>query len=466
MDWTLSSLAQDIQSGRLSPVEVTRHYLERIERIDPRLRAFISIDSERALAAAKDSEARLVADTKRGPLHGIPFAVKDLCYVPGFSTTCGTPNPEYFSSESECTAVSRLRAAGAIIVGKLNMTELALGPFGDNFHHGDVQNPWREQHCAGGSSSGSAAAVAARLVPGTLGSDTGGSIRVPAACCRVVGLKPTYGRVSRAGVMPLCWSMDHIGPMALTVRDVALLLGIIAGHDDRDATSSRLPVPDYLSALSDRIAGARIGIPENFFFEGLDPEVETSVRNAAEALKELGARLETVRLPDPQLASETAYLISRCESAALHRRPQLEQPHKLKPQAKARLEVAMHISAYDYLQALRLRGPLTQRFIRAAFANADVLLTPVIPEPAPPLSWAASTDPGEATQRVRQFTRFTRPFNGFGLPALTVPCGFSTLGLPLAFQLVGRPHDESTLLRIGHAYEQSMGWYRKQPALE
>src|SRR5882724_4138174 len=241
-----------------------------------------------------------MAGRSRGPLHGVPLAHKDLCHMAGLPTSCGTRTREYFTSPLECTAVARLREAGAVTLGKLNMAELAMGPFGDNAHHGDVQNPRREGHCAGGSSSGSAAAVAAGLAIAALGSDTGGSIRLPAACCGVVGLKPTYGRVSRAGAMPLSWSLDHLGPLTRTVGDTALLLEIVAGYDSRDPTSSRRGVPYYQRMLEGPIADLRLGVPENYYFDGIAPEMDGAVRTAASALEGLGVLVTPVRVPDPR----------------------------------------------------------------------------------------------------------------------------------------------------------------------
>jgi Asp-tRNAAsn/Glu-tRNAGln amidotransferase A subunit and related amidases len=294
-DWTVGSLAEAIKARKVSPVEAVRGYLERIERLNPKLRAFITVDAEGALRRARELEA----ETPRGPLHGVPLAYKDLCAVRGLPTSCGTKTPDYFLSAQDCTAVTRLARAGAITLGKLNMSELAMGPFGDNAHHGDAQNPWRPGHITGGSSSGSAGAVAARLCAGALGSDTGGSIRLPAAACGVVGLKPTYGRVSRTGAMALSWSYDHLGPLTLTVRDCALLLGVMAGHDPADATSSAREVPDYLAALDAPVRDLRIGVPENYYFDKLHPEVERAVREAIAALGSLGARVEALRVPDP-----------------------------------------------------------------------------------------------------------------------------------------------------------------------
>src|SRR5882762_3200146 len=299
-DWTVETLSRAMAARKISPVEATRACLDRIERLDGRIHAFITVDAEGALAAAHALEGELAAGRSRGPLHGVPLAYKDLCHVPGLPTSCGTKTREYFAPPIECTATARLREAGAVTLGKLNMTELAMGPFGDNAHHGDVQNPWKPGHCAGGSSSGSAAAVAAGLALATLGSDTGGSIRLPAACCGVVGLKPTYGRVSRAGVMPLSWSMDHLGPLTRTVADAALLLEVVAGYDPHDATSSRRGVPYYQRMLESPIGGLRVGIPENFFFDGISPDVDAAVRAAAEVLEGLGAHVVPLRVPDPR----------------------------------------------------------------------------------------------------------------------------------------------------------------------
>src|SRR5437870_3716415 len=287
-DWTVETLGRAIAARKISPIEGTRACLDRIERLDGGIHAFITVDAEGAVASARALQAELAQGRSRGPLHGVPLAYKDLCHVPGLPTSCGTRTREYFPSSIECTAVTRLREAGAVTLGKLNMTELAMGPFGDNAHHGDVQNPWRPGHCAGGSSSGSAAAVAAGFAVAALGSDTGGSIRLPAACCGVVGLKPTYGRVSRAGVMPLSWSLDHLGPLTRTVADAATILGIVAGYDRRDATSSRRGVPYYERMLETAIAGLHVGVPENYYFDGVTEEMAAAVRAAARAVEGLG----------------------------------------------------------------------------------------------------------------------------------------------------------------------------------
>jgi len=461
-DWTIGSLAEAIKTRKLSPIEVVRECLDRIARLDSKLRAFITVDAEGALARARALEK----EAPRGPLHGVPLAYKDLCVVRGLPTSCGTRTPDYFLSDRECTAVTRLSRAGAVTLGKLNMSELAMGPFGDNAHHGDAQNPWRLGHITGGSSSGSGGAVAARLCAGALGSDTGGSIRLPAAACGIVGLKPTYGRVSRAGAMPLSWSYDHLGPMTLTVRDCAILLGVIAGHDPADATSSRRRVPDYIAALDGPVRGLRVGVPENYYFDGLHQEVDAAVRVAVAALSELGAHVEPLHVPDPEpMVAACNNVMVRAESAAIHSRILKERPEELQPAVLARLAPGLQVSAYDYIQASRLRARFTREFIAGVFSKVDVLVAPTIPEPAPSLAEAKSGSTDDVVKRMGRFSRLTRPLNTLGLPALSVPCGFSADGRPIGIQLIGRPFDESVVLRLGHAYEQAAGWHSRRPPL-
>ncbi|MGH7265899.1 MAG: amidase [Candidatus Rokuibacteriota bacterium] len=462
-DWTVAELAAAIRARRISPVEAVEDYLARIARLDGRLRAFITVDAEGALRAARAREAELMAG-RGGPLLGVPLAYKDLCAIAGLPTSCGTKTAEYFVAEADATAVTRLTRAGAVTLGTLNLSELALGPFGDNAHHGDARNPWRPGHVAGGSSSGSGVAVAAGLAAGTLGTDTGGSVRMPAACCGIVGLKPTYGRVSRAGVMPLSWSLDHLGPMARTVRDVGLLLGVIAGHDPRDATSSRRPLPAI--DLDRPITGLRVGVPERYYWDRLDPEVGDAARAAIGVLDGLGAHVDGVSIPDPQLAVDVGNVLARCESAAVHARMLREQPHALQPAVRARLEVGLHIRAHDYLQAARLRARLARAFVRDVLAGIDVLVVPTIPEPPPALAAVKAGSIDEVVRRMGRFSRLTRPWNTLGLPVLSVPCGFSAAGLPVGVQVVGRPFDEPTVLRVGHAYEQAAGWWRRRPPLD
>jgi aspartyl-tRNA(Asn)/glutamyl-tRNA(Gln) amidotransferase subunit A len=460
---TLAALAAKIRAREISPVEVTEACLARIETMGPRLHAFIHVDADAALRTARIREAEVKAGRSRGPLQGVPLAHKDLFVWGGRAASCGTALPEYFRSDHDATAVARLEGAGAITLGRLNMAELAMGPFGDNAHHGDAETPWRAGHCAGGSSSGSGAAVAAGLAYGALGTDTGGSIRLPAACCGVVGLKATYGRVSRAGGMPLSWSLDHVGPLARTVRDAAILLGVIAGSDPRDATASAHPVPDYGASLGQSITGLRIGVPDRYYGDGLDEGVATAFRHALDGLRGLGAEVIECPIPDPTILNDLANLIARCESAAIHTRIARESPHLLQPGVRARLEIGFNVSAHDYLQAMRLRARATRTFVDEVFARTDLLVTPTTPEPAPALADVKAGVPDEIVARMGRFSRLTRPWNALGLPALSLPCGFVPDGRPVGLSLIGRPFDEATVLRAGHAYEQAAGWWQRRP---
>jgi aspartyl-tRNA(Asn)/glutamyl-tRNA(Gln) amidotransferase subunit A len=464
-DLTLTELAAAIAARKISSLEATDACLARIARLDARLHAFITLDADGARARARALDAELAAGRRQGPLHGVPLAYKDLCHVRGLPTSCGTRTAEYFTSERECTAVARLGAAGAVTLGKLNMSELALGPFGDNPHHGDVDNPWKAGHVSGGSSSGSGAAVAAGLAFGALGSDTGGSIRLPAACCGIVGLKPTYGRVSRAGAMPLSWSLDHLGPMTRSVRDAALMLEIIAGHDAHDATSSHRAVGAPLAALDGPVRGLRLALPENYYFDGVTPEVRAAVEQAAHALESLGASVRTLRLPDPAPMIDVCNILARSESSAIHARVARDRPHELGAAVRSRLEVGFHVSAHDYLQAGRLRARLTRAFVREVFAEVDAVLTPTIPEPAPALAAVTAPPAEEIVRRMGRFSRLTRPFNGLGLPVLSVPAGLSADGRPLGLSIAGRPFDEATVLRLGHAWEGASAFRGRRPAL-
>ena len=465
-DETLAALAARIRAREISPVEVTEACLARIETLGPRLHAFVHVDAETALRTARIREAEVKAGRSRGPLHGVPLAHKDLFVWGGRPAACGTAIPEYFRADQDATAVARLEAAGAISLGRLNLSELAMGPFGDNAHHGDVETPWRPGHGAGGSSSGSGAAVAAGLVYGALGTDTGGSIRLPAACCGIVGLKPTYGRVSRAGAMPLSWSLDHVGPLTRTVRDAAILLGVIAGADARDATASTRPVPDYVTGLDRPIAGLRIGAPDRYYEEGVDDVVRMAVQAATEALRGLGAEVVECPLPDPAPLNDLANMISRCESTAVHGPIVRESPHAAPagrpgahgggvPRERPRLSPGR---AAPRPRHAHLRG----RRVRAGRPRWS---PPPIPEPAPALAAAKAGSPDDIVRRMGRFSRLTRPWNALGLPALSLPCGFATDGRPVGLQMIARPFDEATLLRAGHAYEQAAGWWRRRPPL-
>jgi aspartyl-tRNA(Asn)/glutamyl-tRNA(Gln) amidotransferase subunit A len=461
MSWTVESLAAAIRGRHISAAEATQEFLARIARLDPVLRAFITVDGDGARHAAAVRDAELAAGRVRGPLHGVPVAYEDLCAVPGLPTSCGTRRDDYLPANTLCTAADRLSSAGTVTLGKLNMSELAVGTFGDNAHRGDVVNPWRPGHCAGGSASGCGAAVAAGLVPAALGSDTGGGIRIPAAWCGIVGFKPTYGRVSRAGAMSLSWSNDHLGPMTSSVRDTALVLDVIAGFDPVDATSSRRPVPEALATVDEGVRGLKIGVPDNAYFDGIAPDTAAGVLAVARALGEQGARVDGIRVPDPQAMLDVASLVAAVEGTAVHARMLHERPDELQPAVRARLTVGLHVSAHDYLQASRLRARLTRVFLREVFADVDLLLVPTVTGAAPALRDVTVGPVDALLRRTAGLSRLTRPFSGLGLPALAVPCGFTADGLPLSAQIVGRPFDEPTVLRAGRAWEHAVGGFER-----
>jgi aspartyl-tRNA(Asn)/glutamyl-tRNA(Gln) amidotransferase subunit A len=460
--WTIGSLSEAIRRRDLSIVEIVHECLQRIEADE--LRAFVTLRGDSALEVARLLDSELHRGQYRGPLHGIPLAHKDLLFIEGMPTSCGTSVKNYFEADRTATVITRLVSAGSVTLGKLNMTELAMSPFGDNAAYGDVRNPWSHRHSAGGSSSGSAAAVAGGLVFGSIGSDTGGSIRQPAAYCGVVGIKPTYGRVSRAGAMPLSWSLDHIGPIARTVRDAALLLNAIAGEDTRDTTSSSIPVEDYLRGIDASIAGIRIGVPQNYHSTGLEPELEAAVFEAGEVIARLGGRLVQIAIPDPGPMNSASSLITRSEGCAIHGAFAQGHPDVLASTIRSRLELGYQISAYDYLQAQRLRVRLARAFVDDVFEKVDMILMPVAPGVAPRLKDLVAGTIEVQLERMGHLTSLTRLGNGLGLPAISVPCGFSTAGLPFAFQLVGRPFGEAAIIHVAHCYEQECGWWNSRPS--
>jgi aspartyl-tRNA(Asn)/glutamyl-tRNA(Gln) amidotransferase subunit A len=405
-----------------------------------------------------------MAGKLRGPLHGMPIALKDLCATKGIRTTAGSKVLAHAIPTEDATVAARLAEAGTILLGKLHMNEFAYGPDGENPHYGPVRNPWNHEHITGGSSSGSGAAVAASLCLGALGSDTGGSIRIPAALCGIVGLKPTYGRVSRYGLTPLSWSLDHAGPMAKTVEDAALLLRAMAGHDARDPSTVRRPVPDYAAALTGDVRGLRIGLPNTYFYDVLDPEVERAIQQAIEVLKGLGAVVKEVAWPALRYTTLAALILVLVEAAAFHEpwlRTQAEAYH---PDIALRLKWGLLLPAPVYLKAQRLRARLCQDVARL-WADVDVLLVPATMTPAHRIGETLARLPGREMSSREALLRLMRPFNLTGLPAISIPCGFGAAGLPIGLQIAGQPFDEATVLRLAHAYEQQTDWHQRRPPL-
>lgn len=457
----IAALAGAIARKELSPVEAVRAYIDRVERLDGTLHAYTSFQPEAALEAARAAEAKVMAGEALGPLHGVPLAVKDLFGVAGWRRTCGSA---FLDEEiaADATAVARLRDAGAVLLGLLNLHEFAFGPTGINPHHGTARNPWDTARVCGGSSSGSGCAVAAGLAAGALGSDTGGSIRIPAALCGVVGLKQTYGLASRSGIYPLSGSFDHGGPLARTVTDAALLLQAIAGEDATDPTTCGAVVEDYTAGLGKSIAGLRVGVPEDFFFTNLDPEIDAAVRAAIAALAELGAHVEEVALPFAKEAVAAWVTIALVEAYAIHEAHVDERGDELSPDVRERLLLGRPIAAAEYERARGRREALVAEMARV-MESVDVLALPATPIAAVPVDNPVAMLGGREVTGADVLGRFTRLAAFTGQPALSVPCGFTAGGLPIGFQLIGRRFEDASLLRVAHAYEQATPWHARRP---
>ncbi len=464
---TLAELADAIRGKRVSAVEATEAALARLKRLGgpDRLNCVAGLDEEDALRQARAADADLAKSRARGPLHGVPLAHKDMFFRKGRPSGCGAKFLNDVPAQTTAAVLERLDAAGAIEIARLAMVEFALGLTGHNAVAGTPRNPWNPAHITGGSSSGAAAAVAARLVPGALGSDTGGSIRFPAAVCGVVGLKPTYGRVGRFGAMALSFSLDTVGPLARTVTDCALIYEAVAGFDARDPGSSRRAVPPVLPGIEDGARNLRVGVPKSYFYDPLAPEMAKLVRASLEVFRAEGARVVEVDIPDIAAANALTLLVTATEGAAAHMPRLAEHAGDYGPQTLARLAAGLLVPASAYLEALAWRKVVVREFCERVFAHCDVLHAPVMVAPAPTI---AESDLGAHPGFARQMTAMghcTRPFNFLGLPSISVPCGFAGNGLPAAFQLAARPFAESTLLRAARAYERATDWHRRAPAL-
>jgi aspartyl-tRNA(Asn)/glutamyl-tRNA(Gln) amidotransferase subunit A len=459
---SLVGVARAIATREISSREVTRACLHRIAEWQPRLNAFMAIEAEAALAAADAADAALAKGNARGPLHGVPLAHKDMYYDAGKVVTCGSLIRRDFVATTTSTALRRLKDAGTIRLGSLQMVEFAYGPTGHNAHYGAVRNPWNVDHITGGSSSGSGSAVAARLTFAALGSDTGGSIRMPAHFCGVTGLKTTVGRVSRAGAMPLSQSLDTVGPLAQSAEDCALLLGLMAGADPEDPTASALPVPDYMAATRGSMKGLKIGVPTAFYVDDLDPEVARVLDETMATLNKEGAEIVKIELPDQRQLTSACQLVLATEAAAFHKRWMIERPQDYGAQVLMRLQNGLAIPAVSYLEAMRWRGPALAAYL-AAVAGTDAVLVPVGPVPAPTIAESDVGNSPNAEAVIQRLTRFTRPVNYLGLPSLAIPSGFTRSGLPVGMQLIGRSFDEGMLLRIGAAFQRATDYHQRVP---
>jgi len=461
---SLTAVARAIADKQISSREVTQSCLDRIARWQPRLNAFMAIEAEEALKAADAADAALAGGARRGVLHGVPLAHKDMYYEAGKVVTCGSRIRRDFVATTTATALQRLKDAGTIRLGSLQMAEFAYGPTGHNSHYGPVRNPFSLDRITGGSSSGSGSAVAARLTFAALGSDTGGSVRMPAHFCGVTGLKTTVGRISRAGAMPLSQSLDTVGPLTRTAEDCAVLLGLMAGADPADPTAISGPVPDYAAATRQDIRGLSIGVPSAFYVEDLDAEVASILEATIAVFKREGANVVQVELPDQRQLSGAAQLVLAVEAAAFHKRWMIERAQDYGPQVLMRLQNGLAIPGVTYLEAMRWRGQALAAHL-AAVANVDAVIAPVSPVAAPTIAESDVGNSPDAEAVIQRLTRFTRPINYLGLPALSIPCGFSSIGLPVGMQLVGRSFEEATLLRLGAAFQRATDFHERMPKL-
>lgn len=475
-----AELSRRIRAGELSSVDVTRDFLARLKKTEPSVKAFVTVCEEEALAQAKAVDEKIKSGTAAGALAGVPIAVKDNMLVSGTRTTCSSKILENFISPYDATVTEKLKAADAVFIGKTNLDEFAMGSSTENSAFHTTRNPWNTEHIPGGSSGGSAAAVAARMAPLALGSDTGGSIRQPAACCGVVGMKPTYGRVSRYGLIAFASSLDQIGPFANSVEDCALLLQAISGHDPKDSTSVNLPVPDYRAVLSRDVKGMKIGLPKEFFAPGMDPEVEAAVKSAVALLEKQGASVREISLPHTDTAVEVYYIIAPSEASSnlarfdgvryglraasenLREEYEKTRGQGFGPEVKRRIMLgtyALSAGYYDayYSKAQKVRT-LIRRDFKEAFKSVDVIITPTAPTPAFRIG-EKSSDP----LQMYLSDIYTISCNLAGLPGMSIPCGFSSKGLPIGLQLLGRPFDEETILRVGYQYENIAPWRGKHP---
>jgi aspartyl-tRNA(Asn)/glutamyl-tRNA(Gln) amidotransferase subunit A len=457
---SLSEASQLVHSKKVSPVELTQECLSCIERFNPKLNAFITVTSDSALAQAREAESNIQRGRWKGPLHGIPIALKDLVDTAEVRTTAASGLFKNRIPILDAEIVRRLKAGGAVLLGKLNMHEFAYGGSSVISYFGAVCNPWNLAYSPGGSSGGSAAAVAAELCYGAIGSDTGGSIRMPAAYCGIVGLKPTYGRVSTRGVIPLAWSLDHVGPMTRTAMDAALMLQVIAGYDPEDISSTDTPVQNYAAALETKNSSLRIGIPRAHYYEGLHPEIQAAMDTALSLLGKLTSIQHNIEIPAP---NDAALLIQKVEAYAYHREYVTKTPELYQPETLKRIHAGEGISAADYISARRQLDQ-SRRSISKVFDAVDLVVTPTTPVPPFAISeLLADLDHLRAKEVLASPN--TRPFNLLGLPTVSVPCGFTTGGLPIGMQITGPPGGDETVLRLAHTYEQTTEWHKRRPNL-
>ncbi len=454
---TISEVSGLLASGELSPVELVKAHLDRIAETEPKLNSFITLLEKESLETARVAEREIRESGSWGPLHGVPIGLKDLYYTKGIRTTVGSKILADFVPDYDAAVVEKFSDAGAVLLGKLQMHEFAFGASSENPHYGPAHNPWDTNHVTGGSSGGSGSSIAAGQAMATLGSDTGGSVRIPSALCGIVGLKPTYGLVSRYGVYPLCWSLDTVGPMTRSVRDAALVMNTIAGPDARDPSSSERTPEDFTRRLGRPIEGLRIGIPQEHYFDVLDAEAKNAVMAASRVLAGLDATIEQVSIPMLDNVAAISNTIMLSEAAEVHLEHMRDQGDQFDPAVRDRLEPGTIIPAVQYVRAQRARSLYSEQVDRA-MATVDVLLAPTCPIGAPRIGDATVTVAGRTEPKNSMLSRLTRPWNLYGGPAISVPCGLTSDRLPIGLQLAGRPFEDALLLQVADAYEQASGW--------
>jgi len=460
---SLVEIAEAIRTGKLSSTEVVRASIARAEALQPVLNCFTQLLGEEALEEAARADSELARGDLRGPLHGVPLAHKDMYYRAGKRTTCGSKIRRDYIADTDSTALKRLLDAGSIYLGGLNMAEFATGPTGHNEHWGDNHNPWNPDYIAGGSSSGTGSSVAARIHFGGLGSDTGGSIRIPASVNGLVGMKTTNGLISRHGLMPLSFTMDTVGALTRTVRDNARMTAIMAGPDPLDATTSRRVAPDYEALLERPIKGLRIGVPTNYYYDVVSSEIKTLQEASLAVFADLGAQIVEVAVPDMHLPTHMSNIVFVAEAAAIHATWLRERPEDYQAQVRSRYEPGLYMPATTYLRALDVRVKLLRDFSDKVFSKADVLHTPGLSIPVPSLADSDMAAGQGMAEMVARLSWTTRSNNYLGIPSLAVPCGFTANGLPAGFQLMGRPFSEAQLFQLGHAYQGATDWHTRVP---
>lgn len=462
---TVTEAADAFAKGEATAEAMVRASLARIDAHDGKVNSVIRLDRDAALEAAAAQDKARAAGAKPGPLSGVPMMHKDMYYRAGKVSTCGSKIRKEFRPKATATVLERLDAAGAIDMGTLNMAEFAQNPTGHNAHFGDCHNPWNLPHCTGGSSSGSGAGVAARFFAAALGSDTGGSIRLPASICGVTGIKGTQTRVSRAGVMPLSFSMDNVGPLARTARDCARIMRVISGKDPRDPTSAPEAVPDYEAALTGDLRGLSVAVPREWFFDGADDIVVKGFEAALEVLKARGAKVDYVSCPSLRAVGAYVALVSRVEAAAIHANWMREHPGDYAIHLSGRIYGGYSIPGHLYVEALSRRGPLLRQFCKEAFGGHDLVATPTLRMRVPTLAETdIDADPANWARHMA-ISANTRPFNYLGIPTVSVPCGFDDRGLPMGLQLSARPFAEGRALQAADAYQRETDWHARLPAL-